>query len=115
MSDFVSILPPNSTRIERAIEFAMRSDIDLSILSQMMDPNRCPEHLLPWLAWAFSVDFWDDNWPVETRRKVILESIQIHRQKGTVGSIRRALGRHDHRRAGPVAQQSGKQKWPGPR
>lgn len=91
MSDVVSILPSNSTRIERAIEYAMRSKIDLSVISKLMDPDQCPEHLLPWLAWALSVDFWDDNWSIEARRQVVRESVQIHRRMGTAGSVRRAL------------------------
>lgn len=69
----------------------MRAKIDVSVLSTLMDPDQCPEHVLPWLAWALSVDFWDDNWPEETRREVIREAVIVNRRKGTIGSIRRVL------------------------
>lgn len=91
MSDVLSILPPNATQIERAIEAALRPEIDLSVITTLWDPDRCPERLLPWLAWALSVDFWDDTWPVGTRRQVIRESVMINRRKGTIGAVKRAL------------------------
>ena len=51
----------------------------------------CPEALLPWLAWALSVDDWDSLWPESIKRNLIAESISIHRIKGTVSAIRRVL------------------------
>jgi len=47
--------------------------------------------LLPWLAWACSVDIWDDDWPEDTRRRVIADSYSVHSVKGTVGAVKRAL------------------------
>ena len=35
-------------------------------LRDLLSPERCPEPLLPYLAWAFSVDRWHASWPVET-------------------------------------------------
>lgn len=48
-------------------------------------------HLLPYLAWAFSVDRWDRNWPEETKRQVIRDAWLIHRHKGTISALRRAI------------------------
>lgn len=48
-------------------------------------------HLLPYLARAFSVDRWDRNWPEETKRQVIRDAWLIHRHKGTISALRRAI------------------------
>lgn len=53
--------------------------------------DTCPVHLLPYLAWAFSVDRWDRNWPEETKRQVIRDAWLIHRHKGTISALRRAI------------------------
>lgn len=87
-----SILPPNSTPVERAFEAALKAMCDIAVpIADLWSPERCPETHLPWLAWALSVDDWDSTWPVETKREVIAASIEIHRRKGTRGGVSRAL------------------------
>lgn len=88
-----TLLPPNSTKLERAIESALadRIDgIDLPI-DRLWRAESCPAYLLPWLAWAMSVDVWDDAWSEATKRKVVAASFDVHRRKGTVGAVRRSL------------------------
>ncbi|EKQ5242665.1 phage tail protein I [Escherichia coli] len=53
--------------------------------------HTCPANLLPWLAWSFSVDRWDDKWPEATKRAVIRDAYFIHCHKGTIGAIRRVV------------------------
>ncbi|EJF3990624.1 phage tail protein I [Escherichia coli] len=60
-------------------------------LNTLWSPDTCPAHLLPYLAWAFSVDRWDRNWPEETKRQVIRDAWLIHRHKGTISALRRAI------------------------
>ncbi|WP_107497436.1 phage tail protein I [Thalassobius sp. I31.1] len=93
MSDLRSILPSNHARTRRALEQVMAEHkADLHVpLTQLWNPDTCPAHLLPWLAWALSVDFWDSGWSEDSKRAAIRESIAIHRIKGTLASIRRAL------------------------
>lgn len=92
MSDFASILPPNSTETEIALEAAICvAGPDVTPVKTLMDPATCPAHLLPWLAWSFSVDVWDDTWPEETKRNVIAASPSVHRRKGTIGAAKTAL------------------------
>ncbi|EJA1199289.1 phage tail protein I [Escherichia coli] len=55
------------------------------------EPITCPANLLPWLAWAFSVDRWDEKWPEATKRAVIRDAYFIHCHKGTIGAIRRVV------------------------
>lgn len=89
----ISILPPNSTPMERALEatFAARLDALPLPVGQMMNPATCPAAFLPWLAWALSVDEWSPDWTEETQRAAIAASIGVHRRKGTVAALRAAI------------------------
>ncbi|SFD16768.1 phage tail protein I [Pseudoalteromonas denitrificans] len=87
-----SLLPPNATPQENQIELAASRISDVAVpIKHLWDPLKCPEHLLPWLAWALSVDEWDNDWPVAIQREVIASSTQVHRTKGTVSGVRKAL------------------------
>lgn len=82
-----SLLPPNATKGERAIEAAVADRVPVPI-RDTWNPDTCPAHLLPWLAWAFSIDAWKDYWPEHIKRARIRNAIEIQRQKGTVKSVR---------------------------
>lgn len=87
-----SILPPNSTTVERAFEAALQAVCDLPVIvSDLWSPSHCPVPFLPWLAWALSVDDWNSEWPEERQRAVIGASVEVHRHKGTVASVKRVL------------------------
>ncbi|MDO5606696.1 MAG: phage tail protein I [Paracoccus sp. (in: a-proteobacteria)] len=85
-----SLLPPNSTAAERAIEAATDRPVAVPV-ADLWSPERCPSALLPWLAWALSIDNWDADWSDEVKREVIAASVEVHRHKGTVWAMRRAL------------------------
>jgi len=94
MTEIKSILPPNATPLQKDIEAATASrllSLDTDVLRRIINPDQCPVALLPWLAWAMSVDVWNNDWPTDTQRRVIRESVQVHTQKGTIGALRRAL------------------------
>lgn len=92
MSDQTSILKPNATVAERALEQAMQTGkADLSPVAALLNPETCPAHLLGWLAWTLSVDSWDASWPEAVKREVIAQSVDVHRRKGTAGSVKKAL------------------------
>ncbi|MBR9778458.1 MAG: phage tail protein I [Rhodospirillales bacterium] len=87
-----SILPPNATPTERAIEKTEEHIDGLDVqIDTLWDPWRCPSKFLPWLAWAYSVDTWDPDWAEDIKRRVIDQSFAVHQRKGTRGAIRRAL------------------------
>ncbi len=88
-----SILPPNATKLQKDLENVIALRLGkINIPNRwLMNPDKCPEYLLPWLAWAVSVDSWNNNWALETRRSVIKASIEIHKRKGTVGALKKAL------------------------
>ncbi|MCB8835936.1 phage tail protein I [Aurantimonas sp. VKM B-3413] len=61
-------------------------------LRTLWDPWTCAEAELPILAWAWSVDIWDEAWSTNRKRQVIAESIPFHRAKGTIVADRMACG-----------------------
>ncbi|HEY0624669.1 phage tail protein I [Sphingomonas sp.] len=93
-----ALLPPNATALERGLAAVTNriSDVPLP-LSQLWDPATCPLHMLPWLAWAMSVDSWDPAWPEATKREAVANSIPEHRIKGTRAAIESVIGRFDDR------------------
>jgi len=87
-----TILPPSSTRLERIAARVCASLGEIPIpLRQLWNPWTCRADLLPYLAWAFSVDRWDENWPVDTKRQAVADAFYLHKFKGTTGAIRRVV------------------------
>lgn len=88
-----TLLPPSSTPLERALDqtAAVRLSALPSVVASLWNADTCPAPLLPYLAWAMSVDEWNDGWGVEKKRAVIKESRHIHQHKGTLSAIKRAL------------------------
>ena len=87
-----SLLPPNATPLERALEGAAgRLGLVPTPVRDAWDPERCPAAALPWLAWALSVDRWDPDWPDATKRAVVADSAAAHRRKGTLAAVERTL------------------------
>ncbi|MGF6141377.1 phage tail protein I [Pseudomonas laurylsulfatiphila] len=87
-----SLLPSGSTPLERAATEAMADAVALKVpLRDLWNPDRCPLLLLPYLAWALSVDRWDQSWSEKTKRSVIRASFFVHKRKGTINAIRRVV------------------------
>ncbi len=85
-----SLLPINSTQLERAMEAAF-FEKTIVPLRDLYNADTCPVHLLPHLAWAWSVDRWDYRWPEAVKRAAIKASYYIHAHKGTIGALRRVV------------------------
>ncbi|MBC3436059.1 phage tail protein I [Pseudomonas sp. BW16M2] len=85
-----SLLPVNSTQLERAVEVATDELTDIP-LRTLYNPDTCPAHLLYQLAWAWSVDRWDDTWSEAVKRSVIRSAFFVHAHKGTIGALRRVV------------------------
>ncbi len=87
-----TLLPPNATAQETALEGAIARIGEVSVpLRDLWNPQTCPVALLPWLAWALSVDEWESDWPEAIKRSVIAGSMEIHRHKGTPWAVEQAL------------------------
>lgn len=88
----MNLLPHKATPFERAMANSVARISDIPVpLRDLWNPQKCPVNLLPWLAWALSVDEWDTNWTEQQKRNVITASVEVHRQKGTIGAVRKAL------------------------
>ncbi|MDR7101459.1 phage tail protein I [Croceicoccus sp. BE223] len=85
----MQILPPNATTLEKALEMLIGARVGAigAPLRDIWSPWDCPEDLLPWLAWALSIDSWDATWPLRIRRARIAAAIAVQRRKGTTRSI----------------------------
>lgn len=93
MSTPETILPPSASRLERAVDQAAAQRLGAlpSLVPSLWNADTCPPALLPYLAWALSVDEWDNTWSIDRKREAIREAPEIHRKKGTLSAIRRSL------------------------
>lgn len=86
------LLPGNSTPLERQAAQTLAQIQRVRIpLRQLCNPDTCPVDLLPYLAWAFSVDRWDSKWTEAAKRAAIRSSHYVHSRKGTIGALRRVV------------------------
>ncbi|BFM55028.1 TPA: phage tail protein I [Acinetobacter baumannii] len=88
----MNLLPPNTTELEKKLtdvaSFAQNLNGNLSTLIRIDD---APADFLSILAWQFSVDRWQDDWPDEIKRAQIKNSIKVHRHKGTNYALRQIV------------------------
>lgn len=86
------LLPVGSSVLEVATAEATAQIERVPVpLRTLWDPLTCPAELLPYLAWALSVDRWDYSWPEATKRKIIASAFFVHQHKGTISSLRRVV------------------------
>lgn len=86
-----SLLPPNASELERKITQVGKGAFALPSIRVIKDIDHVPSQFLPFIAWQKSVDYWDENWQEALKRKVIKESRDLHRLKGTPAAIKKAL------------------------
>ncbi|HHT0333007.1 phage tail protein I [Klebsiella pneumoniae] len=87
-----SLLPPGSSALERRLAQACSGISDLNVsLRDLWNPWKCPVKFLPYLAWAFSVDSWDESWSEQEKRTAVSESFWLHQRKGTIAAIRHVV------------------------
>ncbi|MCP4102818.1 MAG: phage tail protein I [Lentisphaerae bacterium] len=88
----MSLLPNNATKSELGLEAATASLDTVPVpTGDLWNPAKCPAALLPYLAWALSVDVWRDSWSEAEQRVIIAKQYEIHAHKGTIGALRQAL------------------------
>ena len=94
MSCAFKTLLPYPTPVELALEEELAQKywrVVPDLIKALHDPWACPLAFLPWLAYAYSVDTWNDVWPETTKRAVVANSIAVHTHKGTRGGVEDAL------------------------
>ena len=90
--DRTPLLPSNATPLERDAAEALAEIQRVPVpLRTLWNPQTCPAALLPYLAWAFSVDRWDPTWTEAAKRDVIAPSFYVHKKKGTISALRRVV------------------------
>ncbi|MGM5531588.1 phage tail protein I [Erwinia sp. PK3-005] len=95
--DVRSLLPPNATATERALEQVMAHVADLPLdIRTIKNPDTCPAVLLPWLAWEYAITWWDESWTEEQKRSVIKSAAGVNKRRGTVSAVKRALAAVDY-------------------
>lgn len=66
-----TLLPPSASAWMRGAEAATAKLSGITVaIRTLWTPTACPVDLLPYLAWALSVDRWDKNWPAEKKNSV---------------------------------------------
>lgn len=87
------LLPASATAQERALAEALARLSGVPVpVATLWNPDTCPAALLPWLAWAMSVDQWEPDWTETQRREVVRRAVAMHKVKGTRGALERAVG-----------------------
>ncbi|HBT3052744.1 TPA: phage tail protein I [Klebsiella aerogenes] len=87
-----TLLPPSASAWMRGAEAATAKLSGITVaIRTLWTPTACPVDLLPYLAWALSVDRWDKNWPEEKKIASIQQSYWLHRRKGTRAAVRRVI------------------------
>lgn len=88
-----NLLPPSATITEINLDESFsRIEVVPTPARTTVDPVNAPAQILPWMAWAASVDDWDVTWTDPQKRSVIAASFNVHLYKGTIGAVKAALG-----------------------
>ena len=99
-----SILPISASRLEVDLldafqevlneyvlmTFGSEETLDIPI-RHLWDAETCPPAFLPFLALAMSVDTDISVFSIDQQRALIRDSFEVHRRKGTIGSIKRLI------------------------
>lgn len=88
-----NLLPPSATITEVNLDESLSRIENVPTPARTVNnPDTAASELLPWMAWARSVDNWDINWTDDQKRAVIKASYNVHLHKGTIGALKEALG-----------------------
>lgn len=86
------LMPPHTQPAERAMVRSLVSAFSFPVpITSVWNPATAPAAVLPFLAWALSVDEWDPLWSEERQRDIVSASIEIHRRKGTLMAVEMML------------------------
>lgn len=88
MTEPVSLLPPNASPYERALEAPLSRISAIPVpIRTITRPFDVPAQMLPFLGWHHSVDIWLPTFTAQTQRAVVAGSMGIHRRKGVLWAI----------------------------
>ena len=88
-----SLLPPNSTRLEKNLDQLGQRITAIPVLFVALHRyDQCPVMHLPWLAWQQRVAFWRPEWSENQKRSAIAEATAFNAQRGTKPVLLEMLG-----------------------
>ena len=64
---------------------------EIKAFKDLANPETCEAKYLPFLAYAFKVDFWDESLREVDKRALIKQSLKLHQHKGTRWAILEVL------------------------
>ncbi len=85
-----SLLPLNATLAEHATDLVAEHKLDMNLSNVDTHPLSCDARLLPYLAQAWRVDI--QGLTIDEARQLIFNAPEIHKYKGTVYAVKKALG-----------------------
>jgi phage tail P2-like protein len=88
------VLYPAASGLEKAMadtDTPRLIGIPAEVIVDTWDPYACPVELLPYLAWAMGVTFWNDAWSEQTKRDWIAAQWQFKSLRGTEAGVRMAV------------------------
>lgn len=88
------ILYGASTGLEQSlvdVDSARITEINAELIRDIWNPQKCPERLLPYLAWAFGVEYWNTSWSETTKRTWIANQLIFKSMRGTAAAARMAV------------------------
>lgn len=68
-------------------EAMWRASPELAILTVWDVIDQLPEAYLDELAWSLDIRWYDSGAPIETKRRLVLESDRVHQSLGTVAAV----------------------------
>ena len=84
-----TLLPLNAKPIEKAVDALNAQSLDVDVTPVDTNPLTCPSQLLPYLAamWRVTIDQLSE----QEQRQLIHNALAIHKYKGTVYAVQKAL------------------------
>lgn len=64
---------------------------EIPIVQLYMRIDKLPEKVLDMIAYDFKIDWYNNDFDIETKRKLIKGNFAVHRTMGTVGAVKNAL------------------------
>ena len=87
-----NLLPPSATELSRTLDQLAEQRLDQPLPHRhSWNPWHCRADLLGPLAWGLGVDNWDNLMTEQARRQACADAIHVHRLRGTVDSVERAI------------------------
>ncbi|WP_294962602.1 phage tail protein I [Sulfurimonas sp.] len=91
-----SLIPLSESSKFHSVDNVVSKSIDglsksLQAIKTLFNPDTCEAKYLPYLAYAFKVDFWDESLREVDKRALIKASLKLHQLKGTRWAILEVL------------------------